>query len=51
MVMGFLGLGTILLGNLRLNGLGAVAMARLHTHQVDDTVKVLALAPGEGHGA
>ena len=51
MVMGFLGLGTILLGNLRLNGFGAVAMARLHAHQVDDAVKVLALAPGKGHGA
>ena len=51
MVMGLLGLGTILLGNLRLNGLGAVAMARLHAHQVDDAVKVLALAPGKGHGA
>ena len=51
MVMGFLGLGTILLGDLRLNGLGAVAVTRLHTHQVDDAVKVLALAPGEGHGA
>ena len=51
MVMGLLGLGTILLGNLRLNGFGAVAMARLHAHQVDDAVKVLALAPGKGHGA
>ena len=51
MVMGFLGLGTILLGNLRLNGFGAVAMARLHAHQVDDAVKVLALVPGKGHGA
>ena len=51
MVMGFLGLGTILLGNLRLNGFGAVAMARLHAHQVDNAVKVLALAPGKGHGA
>ena len=51
MVMGFLGLGTILLGNLRLNGFGAVAMARLHAHQVDDAVKVLALAPGKSHGA
>ena len=51
MVMGFLGLGTILLGNLRLNGLGAVAVACLHAHQVDDAVKVLALAPGKGHGA
>ena len=51
MVMGLLGLGTILLGNLRLNGLGAVAVARLHAHQVDDAVKVLALAPGKGHGA
>ena len=51
MVVGLLSLGTILLGNLRLNGLGAVAMARLHAHQVDDTVKVLALAPGKGHGA
>ena len=51
MVMGLLGLGTILLGNLRLNGFGAVAMARLHAHQVNDTVKVLALAPGKGHGA
>ena len=50
MVVGFLGLGTILLGNLRLNCLGAVAVARLHTHQVDNAVKVLALAPGEGHG-
>ncbi len=50
MVMG-LGLGTILLGNLRLNGFGTVAMARLHAHQVDDAVKVLALAPGKGHGA
>ena len=49
--MGLLGLGTILLGNLRLNGFGAVAMARLHAHQVDDAVKVLALAPGKGHGA
>ena len=51
MVVGLLSLGTILLGDLRLNGLGAVAMARLHTHQVDNAVKVLALAPGEGHGA
>ena len=51
MVMGLLGLGTILLGNLRLNCFGAVAMARLHAHQVDDAVKVLALAPGKGHGA
>ena len=51
MVMGLLGLGTILLGNLRLNGFGAVAMARLHAHQVNDTVKVLSLAPGKGHGA
>ena len=51
MVMGFLGLGTILLGNLRLNGFGAVAVARLHAHQVDNAVKVLALAPGKGHGA
>ena len=51
MVMGLLSLGTILLGDLRLNGFGAVAMARLHTHQVDNAVKVLALAPGEGHGA
>ena len=51
MVVGLLGLGTILLGNLRLNGLGAVAVARLHAHQVDDAVKVLALAPGKGHGA
>jgi hypothetical protein len=51
MVMGLLGLGTILIGNLRLNGLGAVAVARLHAHQVDDAVKVLALAPGKGHGA
>ena len=51
MVMGLLGLGTILLGNLRLNDFGAVAMARLHAHQVDDAVKVLALAPGKGHGA
>ena len=51
MVMGFLGLGTILLGNLRLNGFGAVAVARLHAHQVDDAVKVLALAPAQGHGA
>ena len=50
-VMGLLGLGTILLGNLRLNGFGAVAMARLHAHQVDNAVKVLALAPGKGHGA
>ena len=50
MVVGFLGLGAILLGNLRLNCLGAVAVARLHTHQVDNAVKVLALAPGEGHG-
>ena len=49
--MGLLGLDTILLGNLRLNGFGAVAMARLHAHQVDDAVKVLALAPGKGHGA
>ena len=51
MVVGLFGLGTILLGNLRLNGLGAVAVARLHAHQVDDAVKVLALAPGKGHGA
>ena len=51
MVMGLLGLGTILLGNLRLNGFGAVAMARLHAHQVDNAVKVLALAPAQGHGA
>ena len=51
MVVGLLGLGTILLGDLRLNGLGAVAVARLHAHQVDDAVKVLALAPGKGHGA
>ena len=51
MVMGLLGLGTILLGNLRLNGFGSVAMARLHAHQVDDAVKVLALAPAQGHGA
>ena len=51
MVMGLLGLGTILLGNLRLNGFSAVAMARLHAHQVDNAVKVLALAPGKGHGA
>ena len=51
MVMGLLGLGTILLGDLRLNGFGAVAMARLHAHQVDDAVKVLALAPAQGHGA
>ena len=51
MVMGLLGLGTILLGNLRLNGFGAVAMARLHAHQVDDAVKILALAPGKSHGA
>ena len=50
MVMGLLGLGTILLGDLRLNGLGAVAVTRLHSHQVDNAVKVLALAPGEGHG-
>ena len=46
MVVGLLGLGTILLGDLRLNGLSAVAVARLHAHQVDDAVKVLALAPG-----
>ena len=26
-------------------------MARLHAHQVDNAVKVLALAPGKGHGA
>ena len=45
MVVRFLGLGTILLGDLRLNGLGAVAMTRLHAHQIDDAVKVLALAP------
>ena len=51
MVVGLLGLGTILIGNLRLNGLSAVAVARLHAHQVDDAVKVLALAPGKGHGA
>ena len=51
MVMGLFGLGTILLRNLRLNGFSAVAMARLHAHQVDDAVKVLALAPGKGHGA
>ena len=51
MVVGLLGLGTILLGNLRLNGFGAVTMARLHAHQVDDAVKVLALAPAQGHGA
>ena len=51
MVMGLLGLGTILLGDLRLNGFSAVAMARLHAHQVDNAVKVLALAPGKGHGA
>ena len=51
MVVGLLGLGTILLGNLRLNGLGAVAVACLHAHQVDDAVKVLALAPGKGYGA
>ena len=51
MVVSLLGLGTILLGNLRLNGFGAVAMARLHAHQVDNAVKVLALAPGKGHGA
>ena len=51
MVVCLLGLGTIPLGNLRLNGLGAVAVARLHAHQVDDAVKVLALAPGKSHGA
>ena len=51
MVMGLLGLGTILLGNLRLNGFSAVAMACLHAHQIDDAVEVLALAPGKGHGA
>ena len=51
MVVSLLGLGTILLGNLRLNGLGAVAVARLHAHQVDDAVKVLTLAPGKSHGA
>ena len=51
MVVSLLGLGTIFLGDLRLNGLSAVAVACLHAHQVDDAVKVLALAPGEGHGA
>ena len=51
MVVGLLGLGTILLGNLRLNGFGAVAVARLHAHQVDDAVRILALAPAQGHGA
>ena len=51
MVVGLLGLGTILLGDLRLNGLGAVAVARLHAHQINDAVKVLALAPRKGHGA
>ena len=51
MVVGLFGLGTILLGDLRLHGLGAVAVTCLHAHQVDDAVKVLALAPGKSYGA
>ena len=46
-----LSLSTIFLGDLALRLLGAVAMTRLHAHQVDHAVKVVALTPREGHGA
>ena len=41
---------TQLLGNLAFGLLGAVAVARLHTHQVDNAVELIALAPRQRHG-
>ena len=47
------GLGAVaeLLGNLRFGLLGAIAMAGLHAHKVDDAVEVIARAPRERDGA